>query len=108
MAGESVLHFTDDNFETDVLGSETPVLVDFWAEWCMPCKMLAPTVDELAREYDGKVKFGKVDIDADRKIASQYGIQNIPTVLIFSGGQLVKTFVGLTSKKDLKAALDAL
>jgi thioredoxin 1 len=108
MAAENVVHFTDDNFETDVLGSNIPVLVDFWAEWCMPCKMLAPTIDELAGEYDGKVKFGKVDIDSDRKIASQYGIQNIPTLLIFSGGELVKTFVGMTGKKDIKAALDAL
>jgi thioredoxin 1 len=108
MAGQNTLTFSDDSFDQDVLRSEVPVLVDFWAEWCMPCKMLTPTIEELAGEYDGKVKVGKVDIDSDRKVASQFGIQNIPTVLIFNGGQLVKQFVGLTGKKDLKAALDAL
>ncbi len=106
MAGNNVLTLTDDNFDTEVINAESPVLVDFWAEWCMPCKMLAPTIDELADEYAGRIKVGKVDTDSNRDVATRYGITAIPTIMLFKGGQVAKKFVGLTSKKDFKSALD--
>src|SRR5690242_5868039 len=106
MASEHTQTFTDGNFDTDVLESSTPVLVDFWAEWCGPCKMIAPILDELASEYDGKVKVGKVNIDEYQSIATQYGIRAIPTLLIFKDGEVAEQVVGLRSKRDLKANLD--
>ncbi len=106
MASDNVHQFTDDNFEAEVLQSDKPVLVDFWAEWCMPCRMLAPTIDELAGEYEGKVKVGKMDTDANRNTGIKYQISAIPTVMIFKGGELAKKFVGVTSKGDLAKALD--
>ncbi len=107
MAAEAVKTFDDGNFDTEVKqAGDTPVLVDFWAEWCMPCKALAPTIDELASEYDGKAKVGKLDIDSNREAAVEYQVSAIPTVLVFKGGEVVKRFVGMTSKDDLKAALD--
>lgn len=105
MASELVKEFTDANFQNEVLDAETPVLVDFWAEWCMPCRMLAPTIDQVASDFEGKVKVGKVDTDANRETAVNYAISAIPTVILFKGGQPVKKFVGLTSKDDLSAAL---
>jgi thioredoxin 1 len=108
MAGTNTLEFTDDNFETEVLGSDTPVLVDFWAEWCMPCKALAPTIDAIADDFDSKAKVGKLDIEAARSTAMMYNIGSIPTVLIFKNGQPAKQFVGMTSKDDLAAALSEL
>ncbi len=105
MASELVKEFTDANFQSEVLDAETPVLVDFWAEWCMPCRMLAPTIDQVASDFDGKVKVGKVDTDANRETAVNYQISAIPTVILFKGGQPIKKFVGLTSKDDLSAAL---
>ena len=107
MAGANTLEFTDNNFESDVLKSDTPVLVDFWAEWCMPCKALGPTIDELANEYMGKVKVGKVDTDANQSLSAQYGISAIPTVILFQNGQIKERFIGLRSKKDFKASLDS-
>ncbi|HNQ24001.1 MAG TPA: thioredoxin [Phycisphaerae bacterium] len=106
MAGPHTLEFTDANFETEVLNSSAPVLVDFWAEWCGPCRALGPVIDELATEYAGKVKVGKVDTDANRAVSMRYQISAIPTVLLLNQGQLVERFVGLRSKKDLKAAVD--
>ncbi len=108
MSGGNTVAFTDDNFEAEVLKANVPVVVDFWAEWCMPCKALSPIIDELASEYVGKVKIGKVDTDSNRKIALQYQINSIPTVMFFHKGKLVERFVGLRSKKDIKAALDKL
>jgi len=105
MAGADTLEFTDANFESEVLQSGQPVLVDFWADWCMPCKALGPTIDELATEYSGRVKVGKMDTEANRETPVKYNIQAIPTVLIFKGGQVAQKFVGLTSKKDFQAAL---
>ncbi len=108
MASQNVLEFTDANFETEVLRSTQPVLVDFWADWCMPCRMLSPTIDALAGEFAGRAKVGKVDTDANRGLAVKYGILTIPTIKIFKGGQVAKTFVGLTKKDDIAAALNAL
>ena len=107
MAGQNVAEFTDQNFEQEVLKSNQPVLVDFWAEWCMPCRMLAPTIEKIAKEYAGKVKVGKVDTDANRDIALKYSISNIPTVILFRDGQASQRFVGLRPEKDFKEALDA-
>ena len=106
MAGENVIELTDDNFEREVLKSDVPVLVDFWAEWCMPCKMLTPTIEKLAKDYQGKVKVGKVDTDSNRDTAIKYSISNIPTVILFKGGEMSQRFVGLRPEKDFKAALD--
>jgi thioredoxin 1 len=106
MSAANIVILTDANFEQEVLKSATPVLVDFWAEWCGPCKMIAPILDELASEYDGKVKVGKVNIDEYQSIATQYGIRAIPTLLIFKDGEVAEQVVGLRSKRDLKANLD--
>jgi thioredoxin 1 len=108
MASENTVEFTDSNFETEVLQAQEPVLVDFWAEWCGPCRLLAPTIDKLAKDYQGKVKVGKVDTDSNRELAMTYRIQNIPTVLLFKGGQVAQRFVGLRREDDFRAALDQL
>lgn len=108
MADQAVQEFTDANFEQDVINSDVPVLVDFWAEWCMPCRMLAPTIDELAQEYDGRVKVGKLDTDGNREVSMKYGIQSIPTLILFKGGEEAGRVTGLTSKPDLAAKLDEL
>ncbi len=107
MASANVKTFTDSNFKSEVIDASTPVLVDFWAEWCMPCKMLTPTIDALADEFAGKVKVGKLDTDANRDVAVQFGISAIPTVIMFKGGQPVKKWVGLQSKNELASALTA-
>ncbi len=101
------LEFTDANFQEEVLGASGPVLVDFWAEWCGPCKAIGPAIEELATEYADKAKVGKVDIDSNRDVAMQYNIQSIPSILIFKDGQVVETFVGMNGKDDLAAAIDA-
>ena len=107
MAGANVKEFTDSNFESEVLKSSTPVLVDFWAEWCGPCRMLGPTIEKLANDYNGKVKVGKVDTDANRDVAIKYGISSIPTVIVFNGGQVVNKWVGLRKEAEFKEALDS-
>ena len=107
MAG-GVVELTDANFETEVTQSSQPVLVDFWAEWCGPCRMMAPTIEELADEYDGKARIGKLDTDKNRNTAVKFSISAIPTTILFNNGEVVKKYVGLTSKKDLGAALDDL
>ncbi len=106
MGSANVLELTDDNFESEVIADGGAALVDFWAEWCMPCRMLAPTIDEIADEYAGKVKVGKVDTDNNRNVSMKFGISAIPTLILFKGGEPVKKFVGLQQKKDLKAAID--
>ncbi|MGC8551755.1 MAG: thioredoxin [Phycisphaerae bacterium] len=108
MANESVLQFTDSNFQQEVLSSAEPVLVDFWAEWCGPCRMLAPTIDELALEYKGRIKVGKVDTDANHDTAIKYNINSIPTIILFDRGQIVRRFVGVMPKREFKTAMDAL
>jgi len=106
MAGTNTSPITDQSFEKDVLQSSVPVLVDFWAEWCGPCKMIAPVLDELAGEYQGKVKIGKVNIDEHQGLAAQFGVRAIPTLLVIKNGQVSEQMVGAKSKRDLKASLD--
>ena len=98
---------TDANFDTEVIKAETPVLVDFWAPWCGPCRMVAPVVEELSQEYAGKVKFVKLNTDDNVRTASQYGIRSIPTLLVFKGGEPVGQIIGFRPKGDLKKRLDA-
>ena len=105
---ETLTAFTDGNFETEVKQSETPVLVDFGAEWCGPCRALAPIVEELAQEFDGKLKVGTVDIDVSREVASTYGIMSVPTIIFFKGGEVVDKVVGLRPKAELKGKIESL
>jgi thioredoxin 1 len=103
---DGVLELTDQNFDSEVLKSSQPVLVDFWAEWCMPCRMLAPTISALAAEFAGKVKVGKVDTDSNREVAVQFEITALPTILLFKDGQVIRKFVGgATPKRDFVAEL---
>ncbi len=106
MADPDTIEITDDSFDADVLQAETPVLVDFWAEWCSPCKALAPLINELATEYVGKVKVGKVDTDSNREISVRFSISAIPTVILFHKGEIVEKFVGLRNKREFQTALD--
>lgn len=105
MAAENVFEFTDANFDTDVLGADVPVLVDFWATWCAPCRMLAPTIDSLAADFAGKAKVGKVNVDENSTVSAKYGIRSIPTMMIFKGGQMVDQAVGVQSKEALAALI---
>lgn len=108
MASDNVHEFTDANFQQQVLEADMPVLVDFWAEWCMPCRMLAPTIDQLAEEFAGRVRVGKLDTDANREVSLKYGINAIPTIIVFNRGEVARKFVGLQSRDDLAAALNEL
>jgi len=106
MAPPNIVVVTQENFAEEVLQSTTPVLVDFWAEWCGPCKMITPILGELADEYEGRVKITKVNIDEQQGLAAEYGIRAIPTLLLFDKGQVADQIVGLRSKRDLKASFD--
>ena len=102
----NVNEFTDDNFDADVAQSDLPVLIDFWAAWCGPCKSIAPIIDEIAGEYSGKVKVGKVDVDKNQNIAMKYGIRSIPTLLVMKGGEVVNQIVGAVPKENITDVLD--
>jgi thioredoxin 1 len=106
MANDLIKHTTDASFEADVLQSDKPVLVDFWAEWCGPCKMIAPVLDEIASSHNGKLQITKINVDENRDIPGKFGIRGIPTLMIFKGGQLAATKVGALSKAQLTAFVD--
>ena len=106
MAGPNTLEFTEANFDAQVLQANEPVLVDFWAEWCAPCKALTPVIDDLAKDYAGRARIGKVDLDSNQTLAARYSVSNIPTVALFNKGKLVEKLVGLRPKKDFQLALD--
>lgn len=103
---EKVMIITDESFETDVVGSETPVLVDFWAEWCGPCKMIGPIVEEIANEFEGKIKVAKINIDENEQTPAKYGVRGIPTLILFKGGEVEGTSVGALTKQQLSSFLD--
>lgn len=102
----NVMEFNGDNFDSEVVKSDVPVLVDFWAPWCGPCKMIGPIIEELAGEFGDKVKIGKVNVDNNQDLAAKFGIRGIPTVMLFKGGESVNSFVGVRPKEDLAAALN--
>ena len=104
---DKIVHVTDDNFENEVLESAEPVLVDYWAEWCGPCKMIAPVLDEICDEYDGRVKIAKLNIDDNPNTPPRYGIRGIPTLMLFKNGELEATKVGAVSKSQLTAFIDS-
>ncbi|MEO6292226.1 MAG: thioredoxin TrxA [Burkholderiaceae bacterium] len=106
MASDLIKHVTDATFETEVLGSKAPVLVDYWAEWCGPCKMIAPILDEVATTYGAKLQIAKMNVDENRDIPAKFGIRGIPTLMLFKDGQLAATKVGALSKSQLTAFID--
>lgn len=103
---ENVLEFTDSNFDEEVINNGTLTMVDFWAEWCAPCKMVAPTVAQLAVEYVGRLRVGKLNVDENPRTATRFGIRGIPTILLFKGGQVVEQMVGVRSKRDIQKVID--
>ena len=107
MSNEKIIHITDDTFEQEVLQSDTPVLVDYWAEWCGPCKMIAPALDQIATEYQGRLKVAKLNIDENQSTPPKYGIRGIPTLMLFKNGNVEATKVGALSKTQLAAFIDS-
>ena len=103
---ENVIEFNDQNFDSDVLEAGTPVLVDFWAVWCGPCKAIAPIVEEIANDYNGKVKVGKMDVDGNNQVAMRYGIRSIPTLLVFNNGEVVDQVIGNVGKESIESMLN--
>ena len=106
MSSELIKHVSDASFEADVLKSSTPVLVDYWAEWCGPCKMIAPILDEVSKDYDGRLQIAKMNVDENRDVPAKFGIRGIPTLMLFKDGQLAATKVGAMSKAQLTAFID--
>jgi thioredoxin 1 len=107
MSSSQIQHVTDDSFEPEVLQSEVPVLVDYWAEWCGPCKSIAPLLDQVAKEYDGRLKIAKLNVDENQQVPAKFGIRGIPTLMLFKNGNLEATRVGALSKSQLTAFLDS-
>ena len=107
MSSELITHTSDASFNADVLEASTPVLVDYWAEWCGPCKMIAPILDEVSKDYDGKLRVAKMNVDENRDVPAKYGIRGIPTLMLFKDGQLAATKVGALSKAQLTAFIDS-
>ena len=103
-----ILEVTDDTFEAEIVNSSIPAMVDFWAAWCGPCKMVAPVVEELAQEYDGKVKIAKMDVDQNRQTPAKFGIRNIPTLILFKGGEVAQTIIGAQPKSSIEEELKKL
>ena len=103
---ENVVEFNDQNFDSDVLGAGSPVLVDFWAVWCGPCKAIAPIVEEVANDYSGKVKVGKMDIDSNNQVAMRYGIRSIPTLMLFNKGEVVDQVIGNVGKESIESMIN--
>jgi thioredoxin 1 len=103
---DNIMEVTDDSFEKEVVGSDSLTVVDFWAEWCAPCKMIAPIIEELATEYSGKIKFGKLNVDDNKRTAMKYNIRGIPTLLVFKGGNLVDQIIGVKGKEELKKTFE--
>ena len=101
-----IYHFNESNFDAEVLGSDIPVFVDFYADWCGPCKMMSPVIDKLAEEYDGRIKVGKVNVDDDGELAQRYGVMSIPNMVFFKGGEPVDRVIGAIPKAQLKASFD--
>lgn len=106
MSSDLIKHTSDASFDTDVLKSETPVLVDYWAEWCGPCKAIAPILDEVSKTYDGRLQIAKMNVDENRDVPAKFGIRGIPTLMLFKGGELAATQVGALSKAQLTAFID--
>ena len=106
MSSELIKHTSDASFDTDVLKSDKPVLVDYWAEWCGPCKMIAPILDEVSKDYDGRLKIAKMNVDENRDVPAKFGIRGIPTLMLFKDGELAATKVGALSKAQLTAFID--
>ncbi|MEY3143321.1 MAG: hypothetical protein RLY21_1814 [Planctomycetota bacterium] len=107
MAGAATLTITESNYQSEVVQSQVPVLIDFWAEWCQPCRMIGPSIDQLAAEYQGKAKVGKVDIDTNRNLALQFNVQSIPCVVVLKGGQVVSKAMGVKPKAEFAKMIDA-
>ncbi len=107
MAGAATLTITESNYQSEVVQSQVPVLIDFWAEWCAPCRAIGPAIDQLATEYQGKAKVGKIDVDANRNLALQFGIQSIPCVVVVKGGQVVARTMGAKPKTEFAKMIDA-
>ncbi|MEY5032834.1 MAG: hypothetical protein RL354_1865 [Planctomycetota bacterium] len=107
MAGAATLTITESNYQSEVVSSSVPVMIDFWAEWCQPCRMIGPTIDQLASEYQGRAKVGKVDVDSNRSLALQFNVQSIPCVVVVKGGQVVARTMGIKPKAEFAKMLDA-